>query len=300
MGLNATLDNNVSGYVFILNYLAGIRLCSTIQGLIVIYPISLIKRSGHGGGIFRPLTLRHRQNCPAPRDHHLPFSLRSLPLFLLPHISSPHATLRSPPSSCFLGAVCGRCHNRRWNRFICCNVVWAAAWHGAEQHSFFFLFFFLLPVASVPGSSPSPVCSSSCVFKQANQHHSDTLASLFSLSLFLPSLPLPPTISALSVSVKKKKSHQSSSLTHTPLSLMANSNGHTVLFFTAFIFIKSPLLRPLTNPLPLSSCILLLRAFHSLSVPEQSTGSIAISCLQKTRRNSKNGLVPSGGEEKKQ
>lgn len=141
MGLNATLDNNVSGYVFILNYLAGIRLCSTIQGLIVINPISLIKRSGLGGGIFRPLkppSLSEPPGAARPPPSIFPSITSPFPA---PSYLIPHATLPSPPSSCFLGAVCGRCHNRRWNRFICCNVVWAAAWHGAEQHSFFSGFF---------------------------------------------------------------------------------------------------------------------------------------------------------------
>lgn len=96
---------------------------------------------------------------------HFPFYHFPLPVS---HISS---LLPLPPPFLLLPrAVCRGCHNRRWNRFICSNVVWAAAWHGTEQH-------FLPAHRELLSLS---VCSS-CVFKQANQHHSAVLA-LLSLS----------------------------------------------------------------------------------------------------------------------
>lgn len=130
-------------------------------------------------------TLRHRQNHSALRDsfsHHLPFSLRSLPLFPLPHISSlmPFFPPLPPPASwgpCAGGAIT----EGGIDSFA---VMWFGLQRGTAQSNT--LFFFLLPLASAPSSSPSPVCSSSCVFKQANQHHSDTLASLFPLPFFPP------------------------------------------------------------------------------------------------------------------
>lgn len=66
--------------------------------------------------------------------HHLPFYHFLLPI---PHISTLLPLFfppSLPPSLLLPGAPCGSCHNRRWNGFICSNVVWAAAWHGTERH----------------------------------------------------------------------------------------------------------------------------------------------------------------------
>lgn len=121
---------------------------------------------------------------------HFPFDHFPLPV---PHISSLLPLFLPPLLPLLPGALCRRCHNRRWNRFICSNVVWAAAWHGAEQH--------FLPVH---GASLA-LCLQFVCFQTGQS----TPLSCTGLSL-----PLPPTISALSVSVK---SHQPS-LTQTIIS----------------------------------------------------------------------------------
>lgn len=139
---------------------------------------------------------------------HFPFDHFPLPV---PHISSLLPLFLPPLLPLLPGALCRRCHNRRWNRFICSNVVWAAAWHGAEQH--------FLPVHT----ASLPLCLQFMCF-QTGQSTPLSCAGL--------SLPLPPTISALSVSVK---SHQSS-LTQTIISSGKLQWPDSPLFtFTAFL-----------------------------------------------------------------
>lgn len=122
--------------------------------------------------------------------------------FLLSHATPPHSL--SCPFILLPGAPSGSCHNRRWNGFICSNVVWAAAWHGTERH-------FILPHrASLPHRLQF-MCF------QTGQSTPLSCVGLY--------LRLPPTLTALSVSVKA-----TSHLSHTPLSLMANSYSKLLSF----------------------------------------------------------------------
>lgn len=122
--------------------------------------------------------------------HHLPFSVLSFsspsPSYLNPPATLPPSL--HPPLLLLPGAPCGSCHNRRWNGFICSNVVWAAVWHGTERH--------FIPVhrASLPHCLQ-------CMCFQTGQ----------STPLSCAGLHLPPTFNARRVSVK---SHPPS-LTHT-------------------------------------------------------------------------------------
>lgn len=147
--------------------------------------------------------------------HHLPFSILS---FSSPHpsyLNLPAPLLSSlPPSLLLPGAPCGSCHNRRWNGFICSNVVWAAAWHGTERH--------FIPVHR----APLPLFLSPCLQFMCFQTGQSTPLSCAGLPL-----PLPPTISALSVSVK---SHQPS-LSHTII-----FSGKLTLPYSRYFSLFSP------------------------------------------------------------
>lgn len=181
---------------------------------------------------------------------HFPFDHFPLPV---PHISSLLPLFLPPLLPLLPGALCRRCHNRRWNRFICSNVVRAAAWHGAEQH---------FPPAH---RASLPLCLQFMCF-QTGQSTPLSCAGL--------SLPLPPTISALSVSVK---SHQSS-LTQTIIS-SGKLQWPDSPFFTFTAFLCSHLSRFFehTNPLPnLSVVFCCLHYFANPLLPSSSSSSSSL------------------------
>lgn len=84
--------------------------------------------------------LGHHYSHPTRDSFPPPSIFRSIIFLSQSLISHPSCHSSSTPPSLppspfpFPGALCRRCHNRRWNRFICSNVVWAAAWHGTERH----------------------------------------------------------------------------------------------------------------------------------------------------------------------
>lgn len=118
--------------------------------------------------------------------HHFPFSCSltshphaslSLSPFLSPSLTPP------PPSKGGAAITEGGIDS------FARNVVWAAVWHGQAAAA---LFFFPSPWAAARRRRlltllPSLAVCSSCVFKQANQHHSRTLAR------FPPPSPPPPS-----------------------------------------------------------------------------------------------------------
>lgn len=134
-----------------------------------------------------------------------------LPLFFPPSL---------PPSLLLPGAPCGSCHNRRWNGFICSNVVWAAAWHGTERH--------FIPVhwASLP------------LFLSLCAVHVFSNRPINTTQLWWPLFTSPSHNLCSQYVCKKATSHFSLSHTYTLLSLVANSQCHTAAIF--FIF-SSPL-----------------------------------------------------------
>lgn len=180
-------------------------------------------------------TLRCRQNRPALRDHHLPFSLRSLPLFLLPHISSLMSLFPPlPPPASWGPSAGGAITEGGIDSFA---VMWFGLQRGTAQSNTLFSFFPSPPrqrarLLSLP-------CLQQFMCFQTGQSTPLRYAGLSFLPL--PFSPLPPSAShnlcSQCVCKKKKEPPILLSHTHTPLSLMANSNGHIVLFFTAFIFI---------------------------------------------------------------
>lgn len=142
--------------------------------------------------------------------HHLPFSVRSFsspsPSYLIPPATLPPSL---PPSSfSFLGPCAGGAITE--GGIDSFALMWFGLQRGTAQSNTF--------------SQRTELLSLLCLQFMCFQTGQSTPLSCAGLSL-----PLPPTISALSVSVK---SHQSSlSHTHTLLSLVANSNGQTVPFF---------------------------------------------------------------------
>lgn len=130
-----------------------------------------------------------------------------LPLFFPPSL---------PPSLLLPGAPCGSCHNRRWNGFICSNVVWAAAWHGTERH--------FIPVhwASLP------------LFLSLCAVHVFSNRPINTTQLWWPLFTSPSHNLCSQYVCKKATSHFSLSHTYTLLSLVANSQCHTAAIF--FIF----------------------------------------------------------------
>lgn len=188
--------------------------------------------SSSSSSVIWPQTFFSLSSPTAPQDiiratqhasplHHLPFSILS---FSSPHPSylNPPATLLSSltPSLLLPGAPCGSCHNRRWNGFICSNVVWAAAWHGTERH--------FIPVhwASLP------------LFLSLCAVHVFSNRPINTTQLWWPLFTSPSHNLCSQYVCKKATSHFSLSHTYTLLSLVANSQCHTAAIF--FIF-SSPL-----------------------------------------------------------